>query len=699
MSSTSEAGSTWRIASAIPGRIRVRHDAIRDRERAHAIEAELAATHGVIQAHARPLTSGLLVRYDPAAIGQRHLLRILEGLTAPASSPAPAGHLPQARFAMANGSLVLAAAGELAVPALLPASAVLLVVASRKTLREAWREVRTRRIGLPFLFATILVGTLLSGQFLAAALMAWMYQFWRHQHRLAQHRLRRQLLPSWTQRPRFAHLCVGDAEVEVPAERLQPGDRIVVDEGEMVPADGWLAGGFAVVDERLVRGVSGLSRKEAGDPVFAGSFAREGRLYLEVSDPGSATRAARLGRELAAAATPPPADFALTAPGEAFARRAVGPTLAAAGLGLAVGDLATASAILRPDYATGPGLGLSMESLRDIAECALEGVLVRDASAFARIASSDVFLFDDHPGLERAGLEVREVQRLDGVAEDDILRLAASAFADLADERSPALHAACAARRIIVRRNFQPSYRGPEITLRDAGRSIALRERRETGSPADPAAALEVATDGRPVGRITFGRSSRPRAAQAIRDLRRCGPLAIGLLSDRPDAEAASLADALGMDFHLGGLPPGGKAEAVRSCRRRGLRVAYIGDCCREPDAAREADVAISLTDPIDPARDPAQVLVLRPDLDWAAGLRERARSHVHRVRSVHRFVLIPNLACVAGAFFLGFTSLSAVILTNLGTLAIYNGLPQRLHKPGMAPLRRCMISPEGTTS
>ena len=75
---------------------------------------------------------------------------------------------------------------------------------------------------------------------------------------------------------------------------------------------------------------------------------------------------------------------------------------------------------------------------------------------------------------------------------------------------------------------------------------------------------LEVSADGRPIGRIAFGRSSVPRAAEAIRELRRHGPMAIGLLSDRPDAEAASLAAALGMDFHLGGLSSEGKAEAVK---------------------------------------------------------------------------------------------------------------------------------------
>jgi cation transport ATPase len=277
MSWTSEAASTWRIASAIPGRLRVRHDAIRDRERAHRIEAELSLTHGVTQAHARPLTSGLLVHYDPAAISQRQLLRLLEALAEPSSSPVPAGHLPPARFGMVNVSLAVAVAAELAVPALLPVSAVLLVASSVREVSEAWRELRQRRIGLPVLFTTIHVGTMISGSFVVAALMGWMYQFWRHRHRIDRHQLRRELLTPLTQRPRFARLCVGDAEVEVPADRLQPGDRIAVEEGEMVPADGWLAGGFAVVDERMVRGVTGLSRMEAGDAVSAGSFALETR--------------------------------------------------------------------------------------------------------------------------------------------------------------------------------------------------------------------------------------------------------------------------------------------------------------------------------------------------------------------------------------------------------------------------------------
>ena len=156
----------------------------------------------------------------------------------------------------------------------------------------------------------------------------------------------------------------------MPVERLREGDRILVEEGELIPADGRLLGGPAVIDERLVRGVSGLSLKQPGDRILAGSLSVEGTLEIEIRTPAHAAHAALLGRELFGASLHHPTGLAVTPHGENFGRRAVAPTLATAGLGLLVGDLTTAAAILRPDYATGPGLGVSLESVRNIADCA-----------------------------------------------------------------------------------------------------------------------------------------------------------------------------------------------------------------------------------------------------------------------------------------------------------------------------------------
>jgi Cu2+-exporting ATPase len=180
------------------------------------------------------------------------------------------------------------------------------------------------------------------------------------------------------------------------------------------------------------------------------------------------------------------------------------------------------------------------------------------------------------------------------------------------------------------------------------------------------------------IGRITFRRGDQSLAGSAIRTLRRSPRLAVGLLSGRGESEANALAASLGIDDVGWDLSPVAKAELLRSFRDRGVKVAYVGDCRRDDRAAREAHVAISLVNEFDPGLDPAPIVMLPGEISRVAWLHALSRSHVSRARTVHGATLIPNLVCIAGAFFLGFTSLSSVIVTNLGILGIYSGLPHR---------------------
>ena len=289
--------SSWEIASDLPGRVRFRHDELRtDHELAVRAEAEVATAHGVTDVRVRPLTGSLLVHFDPRTITPKHLLHILDRLLlGPEPAPQAGKHPPLVRFGLATTSVGLAALGTFALPVLLPASAILLIVSNRTVIRAAVRDIGRFHLSLPVLFTTIIAGTLLSGDFLTAAVMAWMLVFWRHRHRVAQFQLRRQLLPALVQRRRFARLCAGNAHVEVPVEQLREGDRILVEEGELIPADGCLIGGPAVIDERLVRGVSGLSLKQDGDRVLAGSLSVEGSVEIEIRSPAHAAHVALLG--------------------------------------------------------------------------------------------------------------------------------------------------------------------------------------------------------------------------------------------------------------------------------------------------------------------------------------------------------------------------------------------------------------------
>ncbi len=98
--------------------------------------------------------------------------------------------------------------------------------------------------------------------------------------------------------------------------------------------------------------------------------------------------------------------------------------------------------------------------------------------------------------------------------------------------------------------------------------------------------------------------------------------------------------------------------------------------------------MAISLADEFDPEGDPAPIVMLPGGVTRVAGLKALAKSHVGRVRTVYGSALIPNLICIAGAFFFGFTSLSAVIVTNLGTLGVYSRFSHKA-LPGPARPRR----------
>ena len=85
-------------------------------------------------------------------------------------------------------------------------------------------------------------------------------------------------------------------DVEVPIEDLKPNDVIVVSAGEQIPADGRILQGRGLVDERMIRGLHGISRKQPDDEVFAGSTIQLGELHIEVLRHGSETQVAKLAQ-------------------------------------------------------------------------------------------------------------------------------------------------------------------------------------------------------------------------------------------------------------------------------------------------------------------------------------------------------------------------------------------------------------------
>jgi Cu2+-exporting ATPase len=682
--------STWEVLGERPGVLALRHDMISsDRPMARRVAQQVESFHGVKSSVLSLIGGQLCIRFDPAQTRAERLLRALEA--APQSLPAipadPSETTP-ARFGLVNTAVAFSVVSDFLVPSFWPATAALLVGSNLGTFRHAATQLGSGQAGLPVLHASIATATLATGKFLPWALMNWMLRFWKHQYQRQLFSARRRLLGDVVLQERFARVeAAGGVHVEVPVQRLAPGDLILVSAGEKLAVDGRIVKGHGLIDERVVLGTTGMTRKSPEEPVYAGSIVLSGNFQVETSRQGSVTRAAALARTALATITDQPGTKTPTLKGERFASRLVGPTLATAGLGLYLAGPSMALAIMDTDYASGPGLAYSLEALQALAVCSHQGIVVRDIQAIEQMAQADVLLLEHHPSLEVTEPEVASLRVFPGHTEYQILRYAASALRDLYDERVVALRTECRNRRIALLDRIPTEY-GTDVTMIHKTQVIKVGNlggqgpsSKKSGDEHDRVLApaidsLMVGINGQIAGLIDFRAGARPRAASALRELRSRmrHPLAIGLVSESREPRLGQLAAALGVDFHEGNVSSGNLVQLIRGCRKRGLKVAFAGNCLTKTRAAREADVAISL----DPGglenldRNPASILLLEADLARLGMLYEVSKVHRQRILAAQGSAWIPNLLCVGGAFFFGFTSLATVAITNLGTYSTY---------------------------
>ncbi|HEV3344257.1 MAG TPA: hypothetical protein VG125_28030 [Pirellulales bacterium] len=587
--------TTWQIAHQLTGRLRLRHDLLfHDPEMVLFFEEELAAVDGVTRVKGRAQTGSLLVDYDAETLDRETLLHVAEQLLHDYHNPQSGAFASTASGgAAANGSLALAAMADFALPALLPASAALLVFTQRGNIKTAARDLVAGRPSLPLLYTVIVAATLANGAFFAAAAMGWLMAFWDRQYHRRVAVAQRQMLRPFAQPTSEVRVLRGGTETTVPFDRLRSGQVVAIEAGESFCVDGIVIAGEGMVDERLVQGLAGPVKKLQGDWVYAGSRLREGSLKVRVTRTGDGTRAAAMAAILRQASTPNTSPLDLR--GETFARRAVLPTFAAAGAGLAVGDLTTALAVLRPDYASGPGMAIPLGTLEDLHQALASGIVVRDANLFERLREVDLIVLDVQDEL------AAEVDR--------------------------------------------------------------------PGSDQRPLAWTD--------------------SLQACRNAR------LILVSAAPGCELEPLGRRLGADFCRGHLTPPAKAELIERCTAAGHRVAYVGDCETNAQAARSSHVAISTFD-FSHDQQNAAAFLMQPECERVGRLWEIARGRHRRNQVTYGCTLAPNLACVAGALLLDLSVLSAVLISHLGVLAAYRNVTGWLSRRNPAERRTGVIRRSG---
>jgi len=680
--------STWEVLHALPGRMRVRDLGLQNRpELARRLELELRTQPGILSVSARSLTGTVVLRFDPTLVRQADVLRLLDQSMKGLATRQPLVSMPgNSQWSMAQASLGLALAGQFVLPALVPLSAGLLLVVNLPNFREAWLQVRQRQVGLPVLYVAIVVGTLATGGYIAASCMSLCMLFWQQRRGLMTVAGQHALASAIERRPAVAW-CVRDAvELEVPAADLRHGEVFLVRPGELVPADGLVVQGSALLDEPAAVGAERLVSRGIGQSVLAGSFVVDGELRVETRRSGEQTLVRSVSRSLAGTLQmrligP------LSRPPE-LANRAVPPALMMAGIGLLVGDATTATAIMRPDYASGPQLGDDLTTIVQVGQSVSAGVVVRRADIFQRLGELDLLLFDRTDRLDLGQTVLDEIHAVGQLAADELLVYAACALRELHDPRAAAVDAACLARGL-QHPDITPDFRAGGIEFDVHGHRLRVENMpvAENASPDSAssdfevpdvlAAAVAIRCDGELQGSLTFRTEGYAHQA-TFRALRNRFGQRSGVFIPT-DSELDETFAALGLEAIFEADSDQARAELIDRLVREGRRVGYVGDTALHPATARAAHVAISTAAHPDAHTDVSAAWMFGPEYHKLVALFELASAGRVRSETLVQFAVVPNVVCIAGAFLLGFTSLAAVALTNLGTIGIYSGHTARL--------------------
>ena len=681
----------WRVVSERVGAIKLENPVLhRKAVLCEAIERELMSVLGVDRYETSSRDCCAKIEYDPRQLRPVQIIELLDGALANAEHPDRLDPL-DLDLAICTASLPLAAVAQFAMPALLPVSAALFAYTAIPSFRGAYQVLfKERRLGVDVLDSIVVMGCLATLHVFPGAILTWCLSVGRYLVRRTEDNSKKLLLGAFGKQPRYVWLVKDEIEIEVPLDRLDKGDIVAIHTGEMVPVDGIIVEGLAMIDQHALTGESTPAEKGVGDRVFASTVMVAGKVHVAVEKSGRETATAKIAQILNDSAG---YKLASQHKGEQIADKVVIPTLGLGGLAFAALGPTGAVAVVHSDLGTGIRMAAPLAMLSTLALCAQKGVLVKDGRALDLLCEVDTMLFDKTGTLTRERPEVGRVIAANGFDPVHILRFAAAAERRFHHPIALAILQKAEEEGLRLPLTDATQYKvGYGIAVGIDGHRVRVGSRRfmesegvsltrEVQDALDEAhregqTMVMVAVDDELGGALELRASTRPEVRGIVRGLRERGIRHIAIISGDHEAPTRRLAEELGMDRYFAQVLPADKADYVEKLQREGRKVCFVGDGINDAIALKKANVSISLRGATSIATDTAHVVFMEQSLGKLCELRDIARDLERNVRNSWLMILGPNLACIAGVFTLGFGIGASVLTNNVAALAaLANGL------------------------
>ena len=681
----------WQVERRGVGTLRLVNPALyRKSTLCQAIERELLSVLGVHRYDTSPLMSRVDIEYDPRVLRPTQLIEILDGVLAGAEHQEHLDALDR-DLTVCSISLPVAAVAQFVAPPLLPVAAALFLYSTIPSFKGAWRVLtKERRLGVDVLDSIVVLACLGTLQILPGAVLAWCLSCGRFLVRRTEDNSKKLLLGAFGKQPRLCWLLQNGQEIQVSLDKLQRYDVVVVHTGEVVPVDGVITDGLAMIDQQALTGESTPAEKGVGDRVFASTIMVAGKMHVAVEKSGSETATAKIAEILRNTAG---YKLASQHNGERLADKAVLPTLITGGVALSIMGPQGAAAVLNSDMGTGIRMAAPLAMLSTLALCAQRGILVKDGRALDLLCEVDTVLFDKTGTLTRERPEVGRIITVNGHSAERILQFAAAAERKFHHPIAQAiLHRAADAGLNLPATDSTQYKVGYGITVGVDGHIVRVGSRRFIEMEGirlnrQVTQALEeahrechtmvmVAVDDDLGGMLELRASVRPEVPQIVEGLRTRGIKHIAIISGDHEAPTRRLAEQLGMDRYFAEVLPADKAGYVEKLQCEGRKVCFVGDGINDAIALKKANVSVSLRGATSIATDTAHVVFLEHGRGKLCELSDIGQDLASNVRRSWGLILAPNILCIAGVFTFGFGIAMSVLTNNVAALAaLANGI------------------------
>jgi len=697
----------------IPGRVRLFVPWVcRRRVLAQAVLDWLRAQASIKRARINYDCASLVIEYDTAdepllraLLGRLRLmtvdeLRALLG-AAPGADPAPAA-APTHRqrtpafvgratpLALPSVSLLMALSAN---PLITAVNMPLMLWNGFPIALRAWRVWRReRRLNVDFLDTLAIAASLAQGNPLAGAIVTWLIKLGDFIRDLTAASSRRAMSELLEFQANNAWVIRDGSIISVPASSLAVGDAVVVYPGEMIPVDGEIIAGQALIDQKTITGEGLPVTRGKGQAAFAATVIRDGQLTIRAIQVGADTAAGQIAHLVESA---PLGDTRMQNHAERLADRLVVPTLAlASGTALISADFNRFLSLVIVDYGTGIRVAAPTAVLSTMTHAARAGIIIKSGGHMERLAEVDTVVFDKTGTLTHGTPAVVHVIMYEKyLTAEHLLGLAAAAEARLQHPVAEALRTRARQLAVNIPMCEETQYRiglgvegpvngyyvhvGNERFMRQSDIRIDVAATDRVALDHQGYSCLYVAVDGKLAGLIPYADAIRSESRNVVERLHAMGIDDSVMLTGDGAVVARAVGRRIGVTRQFSDMLPADKASVIQDFQRSGKVVAMVGDGINDSPALSYADVGIAMKHGAQVAHESAHVVLMEDSLWKLVKAFEVSRGAVDLIRQNYAIVAGLNTLALALALPGGLItpSMTALISNGSAILASLNGI------------------------